>query len=509
MARVLTRRAARWARRHRTPVAGAAALLIATVVGLSIGAVLINRERAKAEANFRQARAAVDQYFTTVSESKLLDVPGLQPLRKELLDAAQQYYRHFLREHGNDPAVRVEAASASFRAGWISEVIGRPAEAMGPYRMATALYEELARSNPGNVEYRRLWAAGHGAEGLSLSGLDRRDEAIAAHRKALEIREAITRSNPGDPPSLIDEARSHRNIGNEYRPLGRPEDALAEWDRSIAIARPLLGRALPQGTRSAALTGRSDLSAIVREDLANVYLDRSEVLRESGRHAEAQLSWRQSLDLFEALARERPADLGIRKRLADCYVGGSALQIDLGRFEGSYEFLRRALEIREAMAAANPSIPAYRGAVAELLLSLGWVLRQLHREPEALATFRKLAEIAEKMLADEPGAAFARNLLAQGLTQQGNLLLKQGRATEAVPSARRAWSSSSSPPANTPSPSPTRPAWRAPCGVSAAPTPRPAARPRRSPHSSGPARSTARSPRGTRPPATTRRAASP
>jgi eukaryotic-like serine/threonine-protein kinase len=434
----LLRRVARWARRHRTPVAGAAVLLIATVVGLSIGAVLINRERARAEANFRQARAAVDQYFTTVSESKLLDVPGLQPLRKELLDAAQQYYRHFLREHGNDPAVRVEAASASFRAGWISALIGRPAEAIGPLRAATALYEELALADPGNVEYRRLWAAGYGAQGLVLQDLDHQDESIAAHRKALEIREAITRSDPNDPRSLIDAARSHHNIGNEYRQLGRPEDALAEWDRGIAIGRPLLGRALPQATRSASLTGRTDLSAIVREDLANVYLDRCGVLREAGRHAEAQVSWRQSLDLFEALARERPADLGIRKRLADCYVDGSALQIDLGRFEDSYEFLRRALEIREAMAAANPSILAYRGAVAELLLSLGWVMRQLHREPEALAAFRKLAEIAEKMLADEPGAAFARNLLAQGLTQQSNLLLVQGRATEAVPIARRA-----------------------------------------------------------------------
>src|SRR5262249_35440233 len=83
------RRAARWARRHRPLVAGAAMLLVSAVAALSVGAVLINRERAKAEANFRQARAAVDEYFTTVSESKLLNVPGLLPLRKELLDAAQ------------------------------------------------------------------------------------------------------------------------------------------------------------------------------------------------------------------------------------------------------------------------------------------------------------------------------------------------------------------------------------------------------------------------------------
>ena len=64
------RRVARWGRRHRPLVAGAAMLLVSAVAALSVGAVLINRERSKAEANFRQARAAVDEYFTTVSESK-------------------------------------------------------------------------------------------------------------------------------------------------------------------------------------------------------------------------------------------------------------------------------------------------------------------------------------------------------------------------------------------------------------------------------------------------------
>jgi hypothetical protein len=77
----LATRVTRWGRRHRTAAVSAGLLLLAAVVGLSVGALLINRERSKAEANFRQARGAVDRYFTTVSESKLLDVSGLQPLR--------------------------------------------------------------------------------------------------------------------------------------------------------------------------------------------------------------------------------------------------------------------------------------------------------------------------------------------------------------------------------------------------------------------------------------------
>ncbi len=56
-------RLTRWGRRHRTAAAGVAVLMATAIVALSVGAALINRERSKAEANFRQARAAVDEYL--------------------------------------------------------------------------------------------------------------------------------------------------------------------------------------------------------------------------------------------------------------------------------------------------------------------------------------------------------------------------------------------------------------------------------------------------------------
>ena len=82
-------RLARWGRRHRTLVAAAALLLMTAVAGLSVGTVLLSQANArterqrrlaqanfqKAEDNFRKAREAVDEYFTKVSESKLLERP--------------------------------------------------------------------------------------------------------------------------------------------------------------------------------------------------------------------------------------------------------------------------------------------------------------------------------------------------------------------------------------------------------------------------------------------------
>ena len=73
------------------------------------------RERLVAQENFRRTRAAVDDYFTTVSESKLLDTPGMEPLRQELLQGAVQYYQNFAAEHANDSTLRAELAAVHIR----------------------------------------------------------------------------------------------------------------------------------------------------------------------------------------------------------------------------------------------------------------------------------------------------------------------------------------------------------------------------------------------------------
>lgn len=102
----------RWARRHRAWVqAGAASLLTVAVVS-SVAVLVVDHARRNealaredAEASLREARRTVDNFYTRVSEEKLLDVPGLQPLRRQLLRDALKYYGGFLERHGDDPSL--------------------------------------------------------------------------------------------------------------------------------------------------------------------------------------------------------------------------------------------------------------------------------------------------------------------------------------------------------------------------------------------------------------------
>src|SRR5262245_42381326 len=253
----------RWCRHHPAVAAltAAVALLLVGITAASVAAaahfdrlaraatVLAGEERAAkereaeqrqaaedakklAEANFAKARAAVDDYLTKVSESKLLTVPGMQPLRRELLQAALAFYQNFIKERGNDPAVRAGLAAALYRVGCIRSELGELAEGRKDLAAALALYHELAPSNPGDADlqaglaqcyYRtgdytsaiRTWdqllAADPGngryrsalAEALNVRAIRSR-EGMADHQRALDLRAAQVRDTPDRATAWVD-----------------------------------------------------------------------------------------------------------------------------------------------------------------------------------------------------------------------------------------------------------------------------------------------------------------
>src|SRR5262249_14718113 len=101
------------------------------------------RAQQRAEENFHRARRAVDDYMTTISESRLLDESGLQPLRNELLEQALRYYHEFLSEHADDPQIKAEVASAYLRLSQLQSTIGKTDESMVSLKHALDLVEQV------------------------------------------------------------------------------------------------------------------------------------------------------------------------------------------------------------------------------------------------------------------------------------------------------------------------------------------------------------------------------
>src|SRR5262249_31415946 len=138
----------------------------------------LDRQRKKAEENertaidavkrFRDAWSAVGDYLTKVSQEKLLDVPGMQPLRKELVGTALAYYRKFIAQHAEDPGYRSRLADAHERLGMITDLIGTKPDALADHRAALDLRGALARESPDVPEYQQGLAKSHNNIGLLL-----------------------------------------------------------------------------------------------------------------------------------------------------------------------------------------------------------------------------------------------------------------------------------------------------------------------------------------------------
>ena len=151
-----TVRAGRSARQHRTFITTLGVLLTATVVGLTVTTLLLDQEqrrteaaRAKAERNFQKAQEAVDRYFTQVSEDRLLNEPGMLPLRKELLASAREFYEDLAREQQQDPASREALGESQLKLARIVRTMGDRDRALTILEDAQALFAGLAKAHPG------------------------------------------------------------------------------------------------------------------------------------------------------------------------------------------------------------------------------------------------------------------------------------------------------------------------------------------------------------------------
>src|SRR5690606_12480247 len=68
----------------------------------------------RAEKHFRQARLVVDQFGGGLVD-RLAEIPGAEPVRRQLLVDTLQYYRAFVAEAASDPALRHDLAIAHFK----------------------------------------------------------------------------------------------------------------------------------------------------------------------------------------------------------------------------------------------------------------------------------------------------------------------------------------------------------------------------------------------------------
>jgi serine/threonine-protein kinase len=441
-------RAQRWINRNRTLVTSAASAMLVALIGLSTATVLLqaanDRERAaralaseqrdRAEENYRLARQAVDRYHTNVSEDVLLNEPGMEPLRKRLLEDAREFYATFVRGHEDDPAVRGEMGKALFRLAQITGDIDSPHKAIELLTKAREAFAELAEDEPDVAEYRADLAACDHHLGRLYRLTDHLGRAEKFGSWAVTGWETLLRDHPNTPKYIAELARSRNVLANVYqvrrmlnRAVATDKLALADWERLVAgdranaeyrrylaLSHNHLGMVyndigdvkkaekefgLSLAVRKELVSEYPNVSQY-RNDLASSHFNLGDLYTQAGRRDRAKGPFEEAAALWKALANQHPAVARFQVNLAEAHsvlVGTYLAANDAGKAEATAV---EALAIRQKLVDAQPSVPAYQSALADAHFRLGDVYRRRRQGEKAEAEYREALRLQEQLVRD-------------------------------------------------------------------------------------------------------------
>jgi eukaryotic-like serine/threonine-protein kinase len=438
-------RAARWIRRHRTLVTTAAttaAMLIVAlivIVGLQTSANIrlteannretaarkeAESERDKAQKNFQMAQDAVDRYFTQVSEDRRLAAHGLEPLRRDLLRSAGQFYERFLKQD-QKAMLRYDNAWAKFRLASITDEIAPPAEAVASYEQAAKTFRELSKTTAGPGPASR--------DGLLMCEINlsvlydrigQRAKGEAALAEALELARVLAKEYPQFAPIQHHLARCFGFQGSRALDQGDLSKARTAYSNEIHVREQIV---------------QSQPKPMYQLELAGAYRNLAVVEERSEHLAEARRLLEQAVTINRKLARDDPDDGFLQHTLALSLTHVGDLAAHDGREDEARQAYREAVELRSLLVERHPDVLEYRAALATTADNLG-VFCYDHGELGAAEMYYSHALLqAQRLATDYPKvndyqSSFATILANTAMAdlEQRRLALAEQRLTTAL-----------------------------------------------------------------------------
>jgi tetratricopeptide (TPR) repeat protein len=355
----------RWC--HRRPLVAGLAAALAVVFLAGFGATFwqwrraeaerrhTQRQRDLAELNFREAREAVDTYLTQVSDSDVLKAQNLEPLRRELLRTARDFYERFVQRAPADPQLAAELGRAHKRLGLITSMLESWPRSLEHFQKMRAIFERLHQDNPNEPAYQQELAESWFREGMCLRASGKTAiTAEDAFRRARTLQEALVKAHPGTPVYRSDLARTLRSMGNYY--LFRVNDyGLAE--KTLLAALELVDGLPPASAREPAVQLEHAAALLT---LAKLYAhsDRPQKQREAAERATA---------LFEAFMRAHSGNPDYLYYFVDASNELGDAYRTVGRVYAAQSTWLGALGVAERLAASHPASGHYRHLLADIV----------------------------------------------------------------------------------------------------------------------------------------------
>jgi tetratricopeptide (TPR) repeat protein len=428
-------RAWRWARRRPA----IAALLAALVVALTVGGTGIvwqwrraeanavamrdqrdaaERERQRAETNFRRAGGAVHEM--TDAGQQLFRQRGYEDTGRKIIEQAAAFHEGFVADKGDDPTVVLDAARAWAQASSLRHNLGESAAAIAANDRAVELYDRLLSTDPVNPTYQFERALRLQTTAQLYKELGQDHPVTERHyAAALATFERLFAGAPENMEYRYYLANTLMNMSEPLTSLGRTEEAAALLERAIDIQRGVLAKAP---------TDRLWLedSAMAQELLGNLFWF-------GGETARGDALCREALDIYRRLAEADPQRLFYQWLIARAkgMFGGRAEKA--GRSDEAEREFREALSILTNLREQKPRYVLYATQQLRVVARLAKLLRTAGRADDADAAYRQAIVLAERYTVDFPddvGSRWPKTPTVH--IEYADFLTKAGRTTDAA-----------------------------------------------------------------------------
>jgi serine/threonine protein kinase/tetratricopeptide (TPR) repeat protein len=433
---------------RRNKLALATSVLIAVALVVAVGALAVSTfltrrafeaertahqdaeaRREEADRNFQTARQAVEDYLTQVSESQLLEAPGLEPLRQQLLETALRYYQRFIEQHAGDPALQADVAAAHLRVAQIMYVNDESTDEWFPHlREGVDLIQQLVDERRDTPEVARRLAGtfktNSGTLRITHGGVDVR-RITSYDQKLAQCLENLVHNHPDIPTLRHDLAGIYVYLADGFG------QSLTDTGVAVGIRYADEGIALFEK-----LAAEYPGEVIYRLGLACAYIARGDCLGSTGRLAEAETAKRKAVDLRREMAAAADGKPSYRGWLAVSYRDVGWVQNERNEPKQAEMTLREALKLQEKLVEEFPF--GFEYDLARTKLVLGSVLAKLNRPREAEKAFREALHMFQTLVEKSPGNPVYQRYRFLGAIDLAQSLVSVGETAEAEKVAHEA-----------------------------------------------------------------------
>ncbi len=426
----LVERSVRWCYRNPWPTVALAVLLFA-VAGTTAGFYKARIAQQQAETSRDQLLAAINELFTAWGDVTLLNEPGFEDVRAQLLTTASGLYQQMGDQLGDDPKIQQELGVSYFRLGRMMFHLRSYDDARHSLEAALQIQRKLVESQPESEQ--RLVALGDSlnlfgsllevtstgaGEALSdvRSGLE---QAEAIYDEAIAVRTDLVNAHSTQPAyarQLLNTKMNRATVRQRTGDLLADSEKVEEAEVYYQEARSRLEE-VQQGRRE--LLDKLDRRAAEHQhlvhDLAQGYYNIANVTWWLGDIDATQQHVDSAVAEFDSLLADDPNHLQNQYDQALCLMLGGDATSELMHsltdeqqqehhqlYAKTLQSYERARTTLDKLVQGSSTVPKYKRALAQVHIRLGDLHILTQRDQQALAAFQSAADLLAPLVDEFP-----------------------------------------------------------------------------------------------------------